>query len=100
MLTRCDSFVGPHYFHAIAIQDKTTGVTSTQKHYNFGPKWGPIGEVWWSTYRYQLEAFVDKIKGKQPKHWTEMDDALGMAEMTDRVYEKAEMPKRGMKSPP
>lgn len=41
----------PHIYHYIEITDKQTGQTHTQKHYTFGPSWGPRSEPWWSTYR-------------------------------------------------
>ena len=41
----------PHIYHYIQVTDKQTGRTHTQKHYNFGPVWGPRSEPWWSTYR-------------------------------------------------
>ena len=69
----------------------------TQKHYSFGPIWGPIGDAWWSTYRYQLEAFVDKLKDRIPRHWIDLDEGLDGHALIDRVYEKAGMVKRGMK---
>jgi predicted dehydrogenase len=68
----------------------------TQKHYSFGPEWGPRSEPWWSTYRYQMEAFVSKIKGEEPKHWIDLDESMATMETIDRVYEKAGMVKRGL----
>ncbi|CAI4214123.1 unnamed protein product [Parascedosporium putredinis] len=72
------NFMMPHIYHYIQITDKRTGQKSTQKHYSFGPLWGPRSEPWWSTYRYQLEAFVDKVSGKDPVHWlTPLYDTKG-----------------------
>ncbi|TFK49631.1 hypothetical protein OE88DRAFT_1662178 [Heliocybe sulcata] len=56
----------PHLYHYIVITDKATGHTSYTKAYQGGPLWGTRGEPWWSTYRWQLEAFVDKVRGKEP----------------------------------
>ncbi len=89
--------MAPHYYHNITVEDKNTGLTTNQKHYSFGPKWGPTGDPWWSTYRYQLEAFVDKMKGRTPKHWIELEDSVAELELIDRVYEKAGMVRRGIK---
>ena len=41
----------PHLYHYIAVYDKRTGTTTTEKHYSGGPQWGARGETWWSTYR-------------------------------------------------
>jgi predicted dehydrogenase len=92
-----DNYVAPHYIHFIKIEDKRTGLTTTQKNYYFGPEWETTGDVWWSTYRYQLEAFVAKLKGETPKVWVEMDDTTAMMAMIDNVYVKAGMVKRATK---
>ena len=91
------NFVCPQYGHGIKIEDKITGVTSTQKHWSFGPAWGARSECWWGTYRYQLEAFVMKLKGEEPPHWVDLEESAGLARMIDQVYDKAGMVRRGMK---
>ena len=53
--------------------------------------------MWWSTYRYQLEAFVDKVRGKHPLHWIQLDESVAELELIEQVYEKAGMVKRGLK---
>ncbi|KAA8898768.1 NAD binding oxidoreductase [Sphaerosporella brunnea] len=88
------NFMMPHLYHYIAITDKKTGHTSYQKHYSFGPKWGTRGESWWSTYRYQLEAFVDKVRGREPVCWIEPEDSVMQMECIDSVYEKSGLGKR------
>ncbi|WVR09267.1 hypothetical protein IAU60_006332 [Kwoniella sp. DSM 27419] len=80
------NFMMPHIYHYIAITDKVTKHTTYQKHYNYGPKWKDVGDVHWSTY--QLEAFVDKIKGKEPKHWITQEDTIAQMETIDAIYEK------------
>jgi predicted dehydrogenase len=47
------------------------------------------GEDWWSTYRFQLEEFVKKVKGQQPRVWITGDDSIKQMEMIDMTYEKA-----------
>ncbi|KAK2808391.1 hypothetical protein FQN50_004776 [Emmonsiellopsis sp. PD_5] len=91
------NFMMPHIFHYIEIKDKRTGQSHTQKHYTFGPEWGPRAEPWWSTYRYQLEAFVDKINGKEPVHWISHEDSIAQMETIDAVYEKSGLGKRPSK---
>lgn len=75
---------------------KDTGLAHSQKHYSFGPKWQARSEPWWSTYRYQLEAFVSKIRGEEPRHWIDLEESVAMMECIDRVYEKAGMYRRGL----
>ncbi|KAI9155502.1 oxidoreductase [Paramyrothecium foliicola] len=83
------NFMMPHIYHYIQITDKRTGQTHTQKHYSFGPSWGPCSEPWWSTYRYQLEAFVDNVEGKEPVHWVDAEDSINQMRTIDAIYEKS-----------
>ena len=41
-----------------------------------------------SRYRYQLEAFVDKVKGRTPQYWLPADDAVSNMTWIEKVYEK------------
>ncbi|OCF34183.1 hypothetical protein I317_01670 [Kwoniella heveanensis CBS 569] len=82
------NFMMPHIYHYIAITDKITKHTTYQKHYNYGPKWKDTGDTHWSTYRYQLEAFVDKVRGREPKHWITAEDSIAQMETIDAIYEK------------
>ena len=41
-----------------------------------------------SRYRYQLEAFVDKVKGREPRDWVTGEDSIKNMECLDMVYEK------------
>jgi len=79
----------PHIYHYIAITNKEKGATSHQKHYSFGPQWGANSEPFWSTYRYQLEAFVDQIRGRRPGHWISLEDSIAQMETLDAVYEES-----------
>lgn len=83
------NFTMPHLYHYIQVTDKKTGHTTTQKHYNWGPKWGANSEPWWSTYRYQLEAFADKLQGRQPAHWIDPQDSIDGMQTIDMIYEKS-----------
>lgn len=91
----------PHLYHYIAITEKATGKTEIKKQYSGGPKWGNVqttggmgGRSNWSTYRYQLEAFVDKIKGKQPATWVTNQESVAQMETIDGIYQKAGLPLR------
>ncbi|KAI1796993.1 NAD binding Rossmann fold oxidoreductase [Ganoderma leucocontextum] len=88
------NFMMPHVYHYITIYDKRTKKTTTEKHYGGGPKWGDRGQEWWSTYRYQLEAFVDMVRGKQPPHWVAPDNSIAQMETIDMVYEKSGLGRR------
>ncbi len=49
-----------------------------------------VGANWWSTYRYQLEEFVNKIKGREGSGvWVDGEDSVAQMEAIDRTYEKA-----------
>lgn len=39
-------------------------------------------------YRYQLESFVDKVKGRQPRTWLDGEDSVANMEWIERIYEK------------
>ncbi|KAF8886303.1 putative NAD binding Rossmann fold oxidoreductase [Infundibulicybe gibba] len=85
----------PHLYHYIAITDKATGHTKYEKCYSGGPKWGDgRGEAYWSTYRYQLEAFVDMIRGKEPAHWVTNEESILQMKSIDAVYQKSGLPLR------
>lgn len=93
------NFMMPHLYHYITVTNKKTGTTETFKHYHASAsgiptKWGSRGEPWWSTYRYQLEAFVDKVRGKEPVHWVSHQDSVDQVRTIDMVYEKSGLGKR------
>lgn len=44
--------------------------------------------------RYQLEAFVDKVKGRDPVHWVTPESSIAQMETIDAIYAKAGLPKR------
>ncbi|KZW00995.1 NAD(P)-binding protein, partial [Exidia glandulosa HHB12029] len=41
------------------------------------------------TYRYELEAFVNKLRGRVPHHWVEGDDSVAQMEAIEQVYAKS-----------
>lgn len=47
-----------------------------------------LGEEWWTTYRYQLEAFVDRVKGRKPQTWVDREDSVANMEWIERIYEE------------
>ena len=95
------NFVIPAYFHSITITEKGTGQKRTERYYVDGPEWGSRGKPWWTTYRYQLEAFVDVVRVKEAEQeyvgpWMQLDESVKVMEMIDAVYDKAGLPRRGI----
>lgn len=93
-----DNFVGPHMNHSISIQPKE-GKKKTVSAYQGGSAWGDRGQRWWTSYRYQLEAFVDAVRAKDaggnpPPCWVSLDESLAVMELVDAVYDKAGLPRR------
>jgi len=96
--------MGPFFWHRIdvveqhtirTVADKKLVKTWEKKESKKGYKWaeeGKKGEEWWTTYRYQLEAFVDRVKGRKGEGvWMEAKDSVGQMRMIDSAYEKAGM---------
>ncbi|RMZ66112.1 fad binding domain-containing [Pyrenophora seminiperda CCB06] len=54
-----------------------------------GEQVGRQGEDWWMSYRYQLEAFVDRIKGRDVQYWVTGEDSIQQMRMVDMAYEKS-----------
>ncbi|EJD42076.1 NAD(P)-binding protein [Auricularia subglabra TFB-10046 SS5] len=79
---RVFNYVLPTAYHYITVNGRTEKV--------YKPKDGK-GEEWWSTYRYQLEAFVDKVRGREPHYWMEGDDSVKQMEAVEQIYEKMEL---------
>ena len=84
----------PHLYHYIAIKTKETGQWRYESVYQGGPRWGQRGESYWSTYRYQLEAFVDRVRGREPVFWVDNEDSVMQMRTIDEVYRKSGLPTR------
>ncbi|KAK1676450.1 putative oxidoreductase [Colletotrichum godetiae] len=48
-----------------------------------------LGEFWWTSFRYQLEAFVNRIKGRETHYWVTGEDSIKQMKMIDMAYEKS-----------
>lgn len=87
------NFIIPTMYHSITVTPRQGDATIKKrvvKAYRFvdaGMK-DKGDKPWWSTYRYQLEAFVDRVKGRTPQTWVEKDDSIANMEWIERVYEK------------
>lgn len=92
----------PHLYHFISVTEKRTGKTTYVKQYSGGPLWGNVttssgkkgGRSSWSTYRWQMEAFVDAVKGKTPAYWISGEDSVVQMEVIDSLYRAAGLPVR------
>ena len=47
------------------------------------------GEVYWMSYRHQLEQFVNRVKGRKTQHWVSGEDSIAQTKMLDMAYEKS-----------
>jgi len=91
----------PHLYHYIAVTDKATGETRYHRQFSGGPMWGNVetsvgkgGKDSWSTYRWQLEAFVDAVRGKTPAFWIPGEESVAQMECIDEIYRAAGLPVR------
>lgn len=100
------NFVMPTLYHwiEVSVKDGKGGkaikkrVEKVYKPLNPGVK----GEEWWTTYRYQLEAFVDQVKGRKPATWLSAEDAVSNIKWVENVYAKTGLgsrPKSSFKLP-
>ncbi|KAF8500528.1 NAD(P)-binding protein [Gautieria morchelliformis] len=85
-----DLFPALHIYHSVTVTPKD-GKKRVEKAYK--PKEG-AGEDWWTTYRYQLEAFVDKVRGRTPHEWISAEDSINQMKAVELVYEKLGLPLR------
>ena len=65
-----DGFPGAWLYHYITV--KTKGADG-KVHQRTEKRYGIEG---WTTYRYQLEAFIEKLRGKEPFHWFDTEDSI------------------------
>ncbi|KAF8216887.1 NAD(P)-binding protein [Mycena galopus ATCC 62051] len=77
------NYIAPTQYHSITV---TTGSKSrVEKAYTFPD----LGQPWWTSYRYQLEAFVNKVKGRTPHAWVTKEDSIKNMEVVESVYAKS-----------
>ncbi|KAJ7931723.1 NAD(P)-binding protein [Mycena leptocephala] len=77
------NYIMPTAYHSITVT--TGGKSRVEKAYTFPD----LGEPWWSSYRYQLEAFVNKVKGRTPHAWVTKEDSIKNMEVIESVYAKS-----------
>jgi len=84
------NFVLPTLYHSLTIRTRSgEGYKKrVEKVYTFSDgKMRGKGEAWWLTWRYQLEAFVDKLKGREPQTWVSKEDSISNMEWIEKIYE-------------
>ncbi|KIJ62595.1 hypothetical protein HYDPIDRAFT_182652 [Hydnomerulius pinastri MD-312] len=91
------NFPMPVIYHSITVT-RNGGKTRTEKAYKFAQDSGLKGEEWWSTYRYQLEAFVDRLKGRTPQTWMSYEDSFANMEWIEKIYEESGLGSRPQSS--
>lgn len=79
------NFVLPTLYHYIEVKIHG-GHGRVEKVYR--GKEGMKGKEWWSTYRHQLEAMVDRIRGRETETWVSREESVATMECIERVYEK------------
>lgn len=89
-----------HLYHAIEVEDRHTVLDAdgrevsswTTKEKIKAYKWPAgekRGEAWWSTYRYQMEELVNRIRGRKGSGtWISGEDSVAQMELIDEVYRK------------
>lgn len=46
-------------------------------------------ETYWMSFRYQLEAFVNRVKGRETAYWVDREDSVRQMQMVDMAYQKS-----------
>ncbi|KAF7309970.1 hypothetical protein MIND_00369800 [Mycena indigotica] len=80
---RIMNYLMPSVYHSITVVP-IKGKQRVEKVYTF-PN---LGQPWWSTYRYQLEAFVNKVRGRPVHTWVTKEDSIANMEVIESVYAK------------
>jgi predicted dehydrogenase len=91
----------PTIYHTINVQDqhairrgsqevRSWTETKTIKAYDWPDKTDSrAGADWWSTYRHQLEEFVNHVQGRKGSGvWIDGEDSIAQMDVIDRTYEK------------
>lgn len=86
------NFVLPTLYHYIKVTTRNSDgsrKSRTEKVYQFsnGQLKGK-DEAYWTTYRYQLEAFIDRLKGRTPQTWVTKEDSIANMEWIENIYAK------------
>jgi hypothetical protein len=93
-----------HLWHSIQIVDTHTKQSSegttrtwTEKQTVKAYSWRDVkkdlpGEFWWSTYRYQLEELINRIKKREGSGvWMSLEGSIAQMETVDEIYVKGDL---------
>ena len=80
------------------VRDRASGrvisknqTKTNHKAYTFKEAGGQFanlsGDTHWMSYRYQLEEFVNKVKGRKTQYWVTGEDSINQMKMVDMAYE-------------
>ncbi|KAI9459028.1 NAD-P-binding protein [Russula earlei] len=75
------NFPGPWIYHYISVESSEQEGGPLRKRTE--KRYGNLG---WTTYRYQLEAFIDKLRGRNPEHWYDGQDSIANMQWIDAIY--------------
>ncbi|KAF7327715.1 hypothetical protein MKEN_00351000 [Mycena kentingensis (nom. inval.)] len=79
-----NNYLMPTIWHAITVKPQG-GKQRVEKRYTFPD----LGQPWWTTYRYQLEAFVNKVQGRPVHAWVSKEDSIANIAVIETVYAKS-----------
>ncbi|KAK3316246.1 hypothetical protein B0H66DRAFT_287428 [Apodospora peruviana] len=105
------NFVQPALWHRIDLEEETVvrrtdgsgevlSKTNTKTHkkvYTFQDAGisGHDSKPYWVTYSHQLDAFVDRVRGREGTGaWVDAEDSINQMRMIDMAYEKSSLPVR------
>lgn len=67
--------------------------TKSHKAYTFKQAGGEFahlpGEDTWMSFKYQLDEFVNRVKGRDTRYWVSREDSILQMKMLDMAYEKS-----------
>src|SRR5262249_51448694 len=85
------NYIVPTVYHWIRVTKNgeagTKPTVTILKAYKFEDGEGK-GEDWWTTFRYQLEAFVDKVRNRTPHTWVTAEDSIANIRWIEEIYAK------------
>ncbi|KAH9928579.1 hypothetical protein B0H21DRAFT_894782 [Amylocystis lapponica] len=84
------NYVLPSLFNRITVTKN--GKSWSERVYK--TKEGKGETSFWSAYRHQLEAFVDKVRGREPQSWRTAEDSIESMHIIDAIYTKCGLPLR------
>ncbi|KAH9967538.1 NAD-P-binding protein [Russula dissimulans] len=74
---------GPWIYHYITVESSEREGGPLRKRTE--KRYGNLG---WTTYRYQLEAFIDKLRGRNPEHWLDAQDSIANMQWIEAIYKE------------